>query len=124
MRLLEHKTVTAFVAAPLFAAAVAALIVGLSQPAWAATVTSCSGHCFVVGAVTPSNGFCALGHVAFAAQQHNLSHNGDVEEQTAASANAGGHVVCVWFSANKARVVWKIDHSNDPTNAPVGTMRP
>jgi hypothetical protein len=136
MRTLGNKSkLTALAAAPLFVGAIALAVAVFIQPVAATPPTGggsagSSNNMFAVGAVTPTNGFCALGHVAFAAQknpQQNNVYAGHVEEQSVAGSTAGGHVVCVGFDTitdtttpNKARVVWHVDHSTD-VNTPATT---
>jgi hypothetical protein len=136
MRTLENKSkLTAFAAAPFLVGAIALVVGAFIQPAVATPPTGggsagSSNNMFAVGAVTPTNGFCALGHVAFAAQknpQQNNVYAGHVEEQSVAGSTAGGHVVCVGFDTmtdpttpNMARVVWHVDHSTD-VNTPATT---
>ena len=120
MKLLEHKKFAAFAVAPLLAAAFAAAIVGFTQPTTAGAAGTT--HDFAVGAVTPTNGSMAAGHVAFAAELIGTRTSGYVVEQSATSLNANGPVKCIGFEGANARVVWHVNHSNDTTQ-PAGTTR-
>jgi hypothetical protein len=138
MRTLGNKSkLTALSAVPFFVGAIALAVGAFIQPAAATPPTGGgsagnSNNKFAVGAVTPTNGFCALGHVAFAAQQNPTkttpTYAGHVEQQSAAGSTAGGKVICVGFDTdmtgmpNYARVVWHVDHSND-VNTPADTFR-
>jgi hypothetical protein len=121
MRTLGNKSkLTALVAAPVLAAALALAIGIATQPAGAAPAGN-SNNEFAVGGAS-----FLPGHLAFAAQRNpqNGSISGHVVQEDMWGNSISGAVLCLYtMNGNMAHVEWRVDHSDNTSMYPIGQHR-